>query len=299
MILSAIDIGSNAFRILISKKIEGHFLEIKKFRAPVRLGHDVFENGTISQKTIQDALETFHQFASLHKKYKVDKYRAVATSALREAKNRNEFIEVVYKNTGIRIELIDGIEEAQIIFESINREVPLDQKKAVLIDIGGGSVEISITSNSRLISSESFPLGTVRILEEMKKRKLQESQLKILIGDFVPMMTNFITEQAQGLVFNFAVGTGGNMESMLRLKSQLLKIRGTNYVTLSELVEITNRLLSIPLKERITRLELRPDRADVIIPALLTTKFILRQAGIEKMLVPRTGLRQGLLWRMK
>jgi len=299
MILSAIDIGSNAFRILISEKRDGHFFEIKKFRSPVRLGHDVFENGTISKETIHQALETFRQFAVLHKKYKVEKYRAVATSALRESKNKNEFIDLVHKKTGIKIELISGIEEAQIIFDSINREVPLDNKKALLIDIGGGSVEVSMVANHKLLCSQSFPLGTVRMLEEMKKRKLQERQLKILIGDFVPTITNYISTQGQGLQFHFAVGTGGNMESMLRLKTQLLKIRNTNYVTLSELQVITELLSAISLKDRVSKLELRPDRADVIMPALLTTKFILRQAGIEKMLVPRTGLRQGLLWRMK
>lgn len=283
---------------MISDCQNGHLQEIKKFRSPVRLGHDVFEKGAISPKTMEQAVETFQQFAQLHKKYRVQKYRAVATSALREAKNKNEFIETVKKKTGLLIELISGVEEAKLIFESINHEIRLENRKAVLIDIGGGSVEISITSNKKLLASKSFPLGTVRILEEMKKRKLQESQLKILLGDFVPMITNFILQETSGLVFDFAVGTGGNMESMLRLKHQLLDMKGSSAITLSELSEISARLSKFSLKDRIEKLEMRPDRADVIMPALLTTKFILRQCEIEKMIIPCTGLRQGVLWAM-
>jgi exopolyphosphatase/guanosine-5'-triphosphate,3'-diphosphate pyrophosphatase len=293
---SAIDIGSNAIRMIIGELNSGRLQVLKKFRSPVRLGHDVFTDGEISEKTLKSARETFEEFARLNRRYKVVKCRAVATSAMREAKNRHIFIHRMADASDIQVEVIDGVEEAQLIFSAVNREIALTKKKAVLIDIGGGSVEVTLCQDEKMLSTQSFPLGTVRLLESLKKRDLSESHLNVVIGDFIGPLVRYLEKEASGVTFDFAVGTGGNLEAMARLKVQLLQKTPNTFLSLSELVDITQILREYTVKDRIDKLGLRPDRADVIVPAMMVVKTIIRQARIEKIQIPCVGLRDGLLW---
>lgn len=293
---SAIDIGSNAIRMIVGE-FHGHKWQIlKKLRSPVRLGHDVFSLGQITDKTLKEAQETFKEFSSLNKKMKVDLCRAVGTSALREAKNRKEFIEKIDHCCQIRVEVIDGKREAQLIYSAVCNEIDLSDKKAMLIDIGGGSVEITISHNEKILSSQSFPLGTVRMLEASKKRNLSEDHLNVVIGEMSEPLFRHLERETRGEEFDFAVGTGGNLEAMARLKMQLLHKTPNTFVSLGELRSISQVLKKHSLKERIEKLKMRPDRADVILPAIILVKMVLRQSGIEKILIPGVGLRDGLLW---
>jgi len=296
--LSAIDVGSNAIRMMIASYENGRMIEIKKFRSPVRLGHEVFENGLISEKTLEAAVECFVLFAHLNQKYKVQSGRSVATSAVREAKNKNQFIKAILEESHIQIDVISGKEEAELIFHAVKNEIDLYQRNALLIDIGGGSVELTLTQNAKIKSTASFPLGTVRLLDHLKKRGLNEKSLKVLIGDLTANLSEHIAQNISALPMDFAVGTGGNLECMARLKLDLLEKTPNNYLTLPELVAISKKLSEISIQTRIEKLKLRPDRADVILPAILMVKTILRQSGINKIHIPCVGLRDGLLWSL-
>lgn len=297
--LSAIDMGSNAIRLIVGEVRDRHLRTIKKFRAPVRLGRDVFRTGKISDQTVREALEAFSEFAAINERYGVVACRAVATSAVREAQNGAEFVARVRKESGITIEIIDGIEEARLIHLAVQREVDLSKKRIMLIDIGGGSVEVTFSENGMMSATQSFPMGTVRILQKLSERKLNERDLKVIMGEFLQPLGHYIESHAtSSQPVEWAVGTGGNLECMGRLKVELLKRSPPTLVSLAELAEITARLEKLSLKDRIEKLELRPDRADVIVPALVLVKTILRQSGIKKILIPGVGLRDGILWSL-
>jgi exopolyphosphatase/guanosine-5'-triphosphate,3'-diphosphate pyrophosphatase len=293
---SAIDIGSNAIRMIVGETQDSEIKILKKFRAPVRLGHDVFLNGQISQKTLNEAKEAFQKFSQTNRKYKVTRCRAVATSAVREAQNKEAFVKSIFASSKINIEVIDGVEEARLVHNAIRKEIDLDKKRILSIDVGGGSVEITFSENGMMSATESFPMGTVRILDQMAKRRLSEKQLNVIMGEFVNPLTNYLDSHIGNGPLHFAVGTGGNLECMAQLKGKILKKNPTTYVNIKELGEIAEKLKSLSYKDRMEKLELRPDRADVILPATLLVQTVLRQARVEKIIIPNVGLRDGLLW---
>ena len=295
-IISAIDIGSNAIRMIVAEITVNQVKILKKFRAPVRLGKDAFMNGEISEDSIEDAKEAFEKFSQINRKFKVDTCRAVATSAVRESKNKEQFIKTIFEHSKIKIELIDGVEEARLIHLAVKKEIDLDQKKIMLIDVGGGSVEVTFSEKNQILATKSFPMGTVRILDILNKRKMHETQLNVIMGEFLEPLSKHIHSQTDHSRLDFAVGTGGNLECMGRLKVQLLRKTPNTFVTLQELGEIIQKLKSYTVKERIVRLDLKPDRADVILPACLLIQTIMRQAEVEKIMIPCVGLRDGILW---
>lgn len=296
--LAAIDIGSNAIRMIIARHSPQGLQLVKKYRLPIRLGADVFDSGKISPKNLKESARTFKEFKEICAKYKVRQIRAVGTSALREAKNKNVFVETVRRKSGIQIEIIDGVEEARIIHQAVRREVHLDGHQGLLIDIGGGSVELTYSDHGMMTSTQSFPFGTVRTLEMMKKKKLKEGDLQVVMGEFLQPLTHFIQSNGPGHPLDFAVGTGGNLETLGRLKPQLLKSSTRTFMTHAELGEIIQKLRKMSVKERIEKLKMRPDRADVIIPAALVVFTVMRQAHLEKLLIPNVGLKDGLIWSL-
>jgi exopolyphosphatase/guanosine-5'-triphosphate,3'-diphosphate pyrophosphatase len=302
---SAIDIGSNAIRMIVGElqnskqnvKLGSEMQIIKKLRAPIRLGKDVFMNGAISDKVLLEAQAAFRKFASTNRKLKVIRCRAVATSAVREAKNKELFVKTILAASKIEVEIIDGVEEARLVHNAIRNEIDIENKRILSIDVGGGSVEITFSENGMMSATESFPMGTVRILDQMNRRKLTESQINVVMGDFVAPLTNYLDSHHLGAgPLHFAVGTGGNLDCMAQLKLKILKKFPATYITLKELTAIAEKLQSMSYKDRMEKLELRPDRADVILPATLLVLTVLRQARIEKIIIPNVGLRDGLLW---
>ena len=295
---AAIDIGSNAIRMVIAEHSHAGLRLLKKYRFPIRLGADVFDKGQISAKNLKLSARTFKKFKDLSRKFKVHDIRAVGTSALRESKNGKAFLELIRRKSGIEIEIIDGVEEARIIHQAVRREINLEGRHALLIDIGGGSIELTFTENGMMTSTQSFPFGTVRTLEMMKKRGLDESRLQLVIGEYLEPLMHFIHSQAPGKSLDFAVGTGGNLETFGKLKPILLKSPNRSMLTFKELGEIIEKLQKTSLKDRIEKMHLRPDRADVILPAALIVHTVLRQAGIDKILIPNVGLKDGLIWAL-
>lgn len=296
---AAIDIGSNAIRMVVAEMGQDQsFQMLKKYRIPIRLGADVFDQNKVSAKNLKSAARAFKKFKEITQKYHVSHIRAVGTSALREAKNRRAFVELMWRKSNIKVEIIDGVEEARLIYQAVRREVNLDQSHALLIDIGGGSVELTFSDRSMMTATHSFPFGTVRTLEMMKKKRLTESQLGLVMGQFLEPLTHFIQTNAPENTLNYAVGTGGNLETLGKLKAILLGIPSVTFVSFVELNKMILQLQKMSVKERIENLGMRPDRADVIIPAALVVQTVMRQSNLEKLLIPHVGLKDGLLWSL-
>lgn len=296
--LAAIDIGSNAIRMVIAEFSPKGLVALRKYRIPIRLGADVFEKGKISGKNLKMAARAFHKFQEIAEKSKVTRIRAVGTSALREAKNGKAFIELIMRKSNIRIDVIDGVEEARLIHLAVAKELHLESHHSLLIDIGGGSVELTFSDDGLMSATQSFPFGTVRTLDRMKKRNLSETQLSLIVGEYITPLSHFIHSHANDRPVEFAIGTGGNLEALGKLKSPILKKQSKSSLTFTELSDIIEYLKLLTVKERIERLEMRPDRADVILPAALVVQAVMRQAGLQKILVPYVGLKDGLLWSL-
>jgi len=296
--IAAIDIGSNAIRMVLAEFSPRGLLLLKKYRIPIRLGADVFEKGRISGKNLRAAARAFRKFREISDKSQVMRIRAVGTSALREAKNRGAFLELIRRKSGIRIEVIDGVEEARLIHLAVAKELHLEGHRTLLVDIGGGSVELTFSEAGLMTSTQSFPFGTVRTLNHLKRKNLNENQLSVVIGEYITPLSHFIHSQTETSPLDFAIGTGGNLEALGRMKSKILKKSSKGVLTLGELSLIIERLRTLSLKERIEKLALRADRADVIVPAALVIQATMRQAHIEKILIPYVGLKDGILWSM-
>ena len=271
---------------------------LKKYRVPIRLGGDVFAKGKISAKNLKASARAFRRFAQILKSEKITRVRAVGTSALRESSNSESFIELIRRKSGISIEVIDGVEEARLIHLGVKREVHLENHGCLLIDIGGGSVELTFSDRGLLSATHSFPFGTVRTLEQMKKRNLSERLTQVLVGEYAKPISSFLESHKITGHLDFMVGTGGNIEAMGRLKPLLLKKNSRSFLTVSELELILQKLLSVSLKDRIEKLKMKPDRADVIIPAITIVLNTMKLAKVDRLLIPYVGLKDGLLWSL-
>lgn len=297
--VAAIDIGSNAIRMVTAIVSEAGIKLDHKFRFPIRLGADVFDKGQISGKNLKISARTFKKFAEYCRKNQVQKLRAVGTSALRESKNGAAYVEFIFRKSGIKIEIIDGVQEAQLLHLAVRKEVDLALYKALLIDIGGGSVELTFSDKAQLTATQSFPFGTVRTLELLKQKKLTESSLPLLIADYLKPLSLFLNsaDSSPGTI-DFAVGTGGNIEALGKLKPFFTASSSKGWLLLDELELIIKELSRRTVLQRVSQLGLRPDRADVILPAALTVQTIMQQANIRKLIIPHVGLKEGLVWSL-
>ncbi len=313
MIFSAIDIGSNALRMMTVEMNTERYSIIDKLRSPVRIGHDVFSNGRISKLTMDKAVDALKAFVDSHnhllatrrspETQPIGRIRAVATSALRDAENRKQFLATVHKRVGIEIEIISGIQEAQLIQRAILDRCPNLPEICYTLDIGGGSVEVGKIKNQHIKWSESLPLGTVRCLQELRTLQLPETQACYWIAQTwmnhqdSPLASEIQRELAKPPnPSNLLVGTGGNMESILDLsRSMKLTNKNSSLITRANVAEICDQISRLNQCERIHKYKLRVDRSDVIIPAIHVTLFFMRQLGCGSLLVPKVGLRDGII----
>ena len=225
--------------------------------------------------------------------YNVTSYRAVATSALRDAKNSKEIIAKLYQDTEIKLEVISGEEEAKLVTKAIAKKVNLDQGKNLLIDIGGGSIELITLIEGEMIKKESFPLGTVRLLQLHK-----ESGTKDLKKWLVPHLKEALFDFFNNIPpLPLAVGTGGNMDRFIKLK-EFVATHGGEYLDKKEMKKLENKLTEVNYQGRMDAFDLRPDRADVIVPAAIATNTILELASSERIHLPQVGLRDGVLYEL-
>lgn len=284
MRLAAIDIGSNAARLLITDVIEApqtgpEFLKIALVRVPLRLGFDVFEKGEISTARAEKILKTIQSYKLLMEVYDVKYLKACATSAMRDALNGPAIISRVKQETGIEIQIISGQEEASFIYENHVAENMSKDESYLYIDVGGGSTELTFFSDGKLIFKESFNIGTIRLL----KNQVQESQWD--------NMKEFIKSRTKGYHHVTAIGSGGNINKIFSIS----KRKDGKPLSLELLRDYYKEFSSLSLAQRMSLYRLREDRADVLVPALLIYINVMRWADAQEIFVPKIGLADGLV----
>ena len=282
---AAIDIGSNAVRLLIKeiKEEQGkaHFSKVLMLRVPLRLGFDVFDIGKISEKKEKNMIRLMKAFRHLMKIYDVKHCRACATSAMRDAKNGMDIIKQIEKKTGVHIDIIDGQEEAKIIYNNHVEHMEDQKGNYMYVDVGGGSTEINLLSEGQLVCSRSYNIGTVRMLNNAVK----DSEWERLKND--------LAELAKSYPQTNIIGSGGNITKLYRLADKKNKKKMTMQV--SVLQELHTRLKALSLEERMEQFGMKPDRADVIIPAGEIFLTIANIIGASYIHVPVIGLSDGII----
>ncbi len=293
---AAIDIGSNALRLRIGGLTADRQLEIlQQHREAVRLGHDAFTSGYLTDETITRVVTAFGRFREIIDAHPVGPVRAAATSALRDAKNSDVLIEQVRQQTGIEIERISAEEEAQLIHLAIRHRLPgIDQQTAMLIDIGGGSVEVSLCHHGDIIAVESFAMGTVRLLELFRNDHGEGADLRLL-DEYIDAMLDRVGQAIAGWKIDLCVGSGGNIECLGSLGVQILANDRADRLTFRDLSRLSKRLQKLNYCERIEQLRLRPDRADVIIPATHVLRRVCSLVSDVDLRIPGAGLAEGIL----
>lgn len=283
---AAIDIGSNAARLLIKhveQKADGtpDFTKMLMVRVPLRLGFDVFTIGKLTEEREKNMMRLMKSYSQLMRIYEVENYRACATSAMRDAKNGKKIIKRIKKKTGISIEIIGGQEEAKIVYNNHIECMEDRRGNYMYVDVGGGSTEINLLSKGELQYSCSYNIGTVRILNNVVKN----GEWERLKADMASL-----AEKYPGTNI---IGSGGNINKLYRLAEK--KDRKRLRITVETLHELHNQLSSLSVKERMEEFKLKPDRADVIVPAgeiFLTISDII---GASYIYVPVIGLSDGII----
>jgi exopolyphosphatase/guanosine-5'-triphosphate,3'-diphosphate pyrophosphatase len=298
--IAAFDIGSNAVRLSIaSLDGEGNLDILERIRFPLRLGTEVFREGKFSDYLIEEAVRVFKEFKKHLNHYNVEYSKAIATSAFRNAENGSLLREKVLSETGIFIQEIDGKTEAQYIRHAIETQINLSQKDYLLFDIGGGSAEFTFLKKGEVIGAKSFPIGTVRLLELGKNALEQglsvEKGYQIYLDEIRPELKNFLREVYPHTKPIRVIGTGGNFKRLTRLRKKILGKKNIQYVLPEEVPLIREALQKTPYLKRIKKFGLRPDRADVIIPALYIIESAIEFIPVKKILTPDLGLIHGLL----
>lgn len=283
---AAIDIGTNAARLLVGEvmsKDQSFFIKkISYTRIPLRLGEDVFESGKVSKNKIDDFLKTMKAFKLISEIFDVQEVRAVSTSAMREATNADKIIDSIKEETGIKLEIISGDEEASLIFSNffameLDLSVPF-----VVIDVGGGSTELSVFENGEKIASKSFNVGTLRILKGKSDESVWEN-----IHDWI---LKYVDLSSEHRIF----GTGGNINKA----HKMLGYSFDEPIGIVEMKELRDKLARLTIDERIDQFQMKPDRADVIVPALDIFSYILNEIGANSLMVPKVGLADGMIYEM-
>ncbi|WP_462253578.1 Ppx/GppA phosphatase family protein [Ferruginibacter sp.] len=284
MKLAAIDIGSNAARLLITEVIvdekgDPSFNKLNLLRVPLRLGFDVFETGVISKARIGMVMQTMKAYKHLMNAYGVEHLKACATSAMRDAKNAADIIRKIKLETDISIEVITGDTEANLVYENHVAENMDKDHSYLYIDVGGGSTELSFFSNGKLVYKKSFNIGTIRLLKNLVKDSNWEEMKEAL---------RIATKGHKEVI---AIGSGGNINKIFSMS----KRKDGKPLSLELLRDYYKELSNVTLEERINKYGLREDRADVIVPALQIYTNAMRWADAQEIYVPKIGLVDGLI----
>jgi exopolyphosphatase/guanosine-5'-triphosphate,3'-diphosphate pyrophosphatase len=293
--VAAIDVGSNAIRLAIARREpDGRYEIVHAAREPVRLGNDVFATGRIEEATMKAAIEAFGRFRQQLRRHSVSRLRAVATSAVREAENGEAFTAAVARRHRIGISVITPEEEARLVHLAVKEHVRLKGKPVLLVDIGGGSVEISLGNKNGIISTQSFAMGSVRLLRTLGQRRLCGPGFSQWVSRYADVTRDRLKNDLDGRKVELCIGIGGSIESIGEIRRTLWN-KTESSISLMELASIARRIQELSVEERIRKFRLRPDRADVISPAATVLQEILQQVGIREILIPGVGVKDGLL----
>lgn len=281
MKIAAIDIGSNAVRLQITKILEYEnqitFKKLEYIRFPMRLGHDVFNNGRISQQKEEAFMKLMNAYRNMIDLYEIKHYYACATSAMRESENGKEIVSRVENEIGLKLNIISGQKEAEMINTVIS--LNLDHQTYIHIDVGGGSTELNFYKNQEKVLSKSFKVGSVRMLENHDSPQVWKS------------MQKWIHDQLKGYKGRIiGIGTGGNINKLYELS----KVKSKRIMSITTLMRVQDFLKEMTLEDRMNKLQLNPDRADVIIPASEIYLGVMRFAGAKSIYVPDIGLKDGI-----
>ena len=284
MRLAAIDIGSNAARLLISDVIIGpqgnpEFIKAALVRAPLRLGFEVFDKGEIPPNKVEKVIKAMKSYKLLIDVYEVKHVKACATSAMRDARNGAEIIRKVKAETGIEIKIISGQEEASLIYENHIAENMTKEESYLYVDVGGGSTELTFFTDGKLVLKESFNIGTIRLLKNQVSEAMWDE------------MKEFIKQRTKGYHHVTAIGSGGNINKIFSLS----KRKEGKPLPLDLLRDYFKEFSNLSVNQRMTLYHLREDRADVIVPALLIYINVMRWADTEEIYIPKIGLADGLI----
>ena len=293
--IAAIDVGSNAMRLGIAlRRDDGLPHTILRHREPVRLGHDAFSSGRFSEQTQEHALQAFRRFRQLLDQHHVGHLRGVATSAMRDAANARELARRIAGETGIRLEIISSEEEARLVHYSIAHRVDLRRRLALLIDIGGGSVEVTLCDDARVVAAQSFKIGTVRLLEMLG----ESDNFNVLLREYLDSARKKLRELIGGRKAKLCVGTGGNALAIGELAKHIGISDKSDRLDKKQLNKLIKILRKTSIETRIREFGLRPDRADVILPAAMIFYEIMDLAGASGIDLPEAGLLDGVLLDM-
>ncbi|MGC6284776.1 MAG: Ppx/GppA phosphatase family protein [Polaribacter sp.] len=282
----AIDIGSNAIRLLISNVIisedqEPKFKKSSLVRVPIRLGQDAFVNGKISENNIKRIVDAMNAFKLLMEVHGVERYKACATSAMRNASNSKKVIEKIESDTGVIIDVIDGKKEAEIIAFTDLSEIIDDNNNYLYVDVGGGSTEFTLFSKGEIKTSKSFKMGTVRLLNN-KKSVNKEIFMEV---------ENWIKTNTKNIKKIILIGSGGNINKLFKLSGRT-EGNPISYIYLNAQYQFLKKLT---YEQRITELGMNPDRADVIIPATKIFLSAMKWSNAKRIYVPKIGLSDGIV----
>lgn len=283
---AAIDIGSNAVRLLIANIVEekGKKASFKKsslVRVPIRLGADAFVTGKISETNIERMVDTMKAFKLLMEVHGIEKYKACATSAMREAENGKEVTAIIFKKTGIDINIIDGKEEAAIIYSTDLKELINSDESYLYVDVGGGSTEFTLFSKGQIVNSKSFKMGTVRLLNNTKEENKKKFK----------KVEEWIKENTKDMRRISLIGSGGNINKIFKMSGRTIG-KPISYIYMNAQYQFLKKM---SYRERISELDLNPDRADVIVPATKIYLSAMKWSGARKIYVPKIGLSDGII----
>jgi exopolyphosphatase/guanosine-5'-triphosphate,3'-diphosphate pyrophosphatase len=293
--VAAIDAGSNAIRFVAAEFVDpAHWVELEIQRVPIRLGHDVFLTGELDPDAMDAAVEAMSAFRRAIDTHGVARYRAVATSAVRESRNGGTLVDRIRRECGVRLETITGSEEARLVWLAVRHRFDVSEGRWLTADLGGGSLEVSLVSLEGIHWSESHQMGTVRLLEDLGGGDgLEPDEFLTLAREYAGTLRishDVELERLEGMI-----ATGGNIETLADLAGGAPDERGVSFLTLEDLRGITRRLAGVSLTKRMARFGLRQDRADVIVPAALLYERVAVLAGVDSIVVPRVGVKEGLL----
>ena len=291
--LAAIDLGSNALRASIAVKTPRGIQIVKNVRVPLRLGEDVFSTGKISDEKMDMTEDAFIRLLHLFTEYNVTNAKAKATSAMRDSKNGAELAKRILHVTGIEVETISGVEEAKMIFDAVRGQIPMEKKTALLMDIGGGSTELIVIKDEQILGVHSFNVGTVRLL-----RYKNQEELELRIRLQVQKMLRFIEKHLGKKRPELFIGTGGNLRRIGKIRKKMLGKETSQQALYREIDHMEEIIFSMSYVDRIRRLELDQNRADVILPAIMLTKILMEELKQDKIHLPKVGLKEGIILSM-
>lgn len=292
---ASIDVGSNASRLLIAEAEDPSGLRyVESLRAPVRLGHAVFLTGRLDPQAIDECIDALKHFKEHLATRPVEALRAVVTASARDAVNAHELLERAREEAGVPLEAISGTEEARLVKIAVDSKLPLEGSRALLVDLGGGSLELTEVHHEEVRYSTSLEIGTVRLLESfLSSRKAVTDTQEKLLGEYVDRMLAPVEESFRRKRYDVVAGTGGNFEAL----AQLCPVAGRELPTIDVRAAraLLTRLRKMAPAERRAAYELRADRADVIVPALYVILRVADLARTEEIVAPGVGLKEGIL----